>query len=136
MGAFRELNHSPSALLPALLSLLESSARSFASLFSETPLKIGFLDGAELQVHQRSQASGSPRMEFAGIHFSDHSFDSIAHCSHAIQIRQWIASGGDAAVLPSANPAQFRSFLGVGVEEAESAISRAARQGLPLLVWP
>jgi hypothetical protein len=91
--------------------------------FRDALLKLGFLDGPELQVQERSQASGSPRAEFAGIDFADHPFDGITHCVHAVQIGQWIRSANDTAVLSSADPTEFGSLLGVGMKETESAFA-------------
>ena len=122
----------PPGLHSRILQLILQSIQLLLH-FRDALLEIRFLDDAQLQMEQWRQPGRGSRMQLAGVDVRDQSFDRVAQCRHALQIRQRIRSGRDAAVLPSADPAKFYSLLGVGVEKTESTRSRSVVAGLPAL---
>jgi len=54
--------------------------------FRESLFEVHFLKHSKLELHQRREARGDPRMQFAGVDVSDQPIDGIAHRRRAIQV--------------------------------------------------
>jgi hypothetical protein len=115
-----------------LLSSLLSGPRCELFQLCESPLQIGFLDHAQLQVHQGRETGRDPWVKLAGVDLCDQPGNRVPYGQHIVQSRQRIqVFAGGGALAPAADPAQFGSLVGIGVQSPPAVA--AARQGLPLL---
>ncbi|MGA7137549.1 MAG: hypothetical protein WBZ14_07750, partial [Terriglobales bacterium] len=103
-------------------SSLPPSSGQFAKTFfhpSEAPLEIRCLNRAQLKVQEGSEIGRDPRVHLACVYIRDQPSHRVPHSNHVVQRRQRVCVFATFVTLPSApDAAQFRSFIGIGMEKA------------------
>lgn len=75
-------------------------------------------------------------MHLASVDVCDQLGYGLSYSNSIVQCRQWIGRLSWAEPLtPSANSAELRGFVRIGVKEADSALIAAARQRFPFLAF-